>query len=426
MNIRFIRQIQIQNFYRIDFMKNVVVIGGGPAGMIAAGNAALNGNNVILIEKNEKLGKKLFITGKGRCNLTNAAEPEGLIQNIAGNPYFLYSAFYTFGSEQLMSFFERLGVRLKIERGGRVFPRSDKSSDIIKALQKFLKKSGVEVKLNTEADDIIINGGRVEGIVLKNREKILAQSVIIAMGGLSYPSTGSTGDGYIFAERCGHSVSRLYPSLVPLNASQKWCADLQGLSLKNVSVEVKIRGDSLYKDFGEMMFTHSGVTGPLILSASRYITKRISEKPEIIIDLKPALSDIELDSRVLRDFKKFINKSFKNSLCELLPRKLIPVIIMLSGINPDKKVNEITKDERKKFCSLLKNLKLDIVGTSGFPEAVITCGGVSVDEIDPSTMESKLISGLFFAGEVIDVDGFTGGFNLQIAFSTGYLAGTNV
>ncbi len=407
-------------------MKNVVVIGGGPAGMVAAGNAALKGCKVNLIEKNEKLGKKLYITGKGRCNLTNASEPDVLIENTIGNPYFMYSAFYTFGSDKTMEFFESLGVKLKIERGNRVFPLSDKSSDIIKALEKFLANNNVVVKLKTEAADIIIDNKKVSGVMLKDGNVILAERVIIATGGLSYPATGSTGDGYKFAAKCGHSVSKLYPSLVPLRVSEKWCSELQGLSLKNVSIEVKIGGKSVYKNFGEMMFTHFGVTGPLILSASRYITDRILQNPEIIVDLKPALSEKELDLRILRDFDKFINKSFKNSLNGLLPQKLIPVIIKLTEINPDKKVNEITKNERKRLSSLLKNLKLNVVGTAGFSEAVVTCGGVCVDEIDPSTMESKIVSGLFFAGEVIDVDSFTGGFNLQAAFSTGYLAGNNV
>ncbi len=406
-------------------MKKVVVIGGGPAGMIAAGNAALNGNDVILFEKNEKLGKKLYITGKGRCNLTNASEPETLIKNTVGNPYFMYSAYYSFGSERTMEFFEDLGVRLKVERGNRVFPKSDKSSDIIKALDRFLKNSGVEVKLNSEIVDIIIENNKVLGVVMKDRKKVLAQAVIIATGGLSYPVTGSDGAGYVFAEKGGHIISGLYPSLVPLKVSQKWCSLLQGLSLKNVSIEVKIRGKSVYKDFGEMMFTHFGVTGPLILSASRYITKRISENPEIYIDLKPALTERELDLRILKDFEKFINRTFKNCLNELLPQKMIPVIIELSKINPDKRVNEITKEERKRICLLLKNLKLNVIDTMGFSEAIITCGGVNVNEIDPSTMKSKIIDGLSFAGEVIDVDCFTGGFNLQVAFSTGYLAGIN-
>ncbi len=407
-------------------MKKVVVIGGGPAGMIAAGNAALNGNDVILFEKNEKLGKKLYITGKGRCNLTNASDPETLIKNTIGNPYFMYSAYYSFGSERTMEFFEGLGVSLKVERGNRVFPKSDKSSDIIKALDKFLKNSGVNVKLNSEIVDIIIEDNKVLGVVMKGKEKVLAQSVIIATGGLSYPVTGSDGAGYVFAKKGGHIISGLYPSLVPLKVSQKWCYILQGLSLKNISIEVKIRGKSVYKDFGEMMFTHFGVTGPLILSASRYITKRISENPEIYIDLKPALTEKELDLRILKDFEKFINRTFKNCLNELLPQKMIPVIIELSKINPDKRVNEITKEERKRICYLLKNLKLNIADTRGFSEAIITCGGVNVNEIDPSTMKSKIIDGLSFAGEVIDVDCFTGGFNLQVAFSTGYLAGINV
>ena len=338
----------------------------------------------------------------------------------------MYSAYYSFGSERTMEFFEGLGVSLKVERGNRVFPKSDKSSDIIKALDKFLKNSGVNVKLNSEIVDIIIEDNKVLGVVMKGKEKVLAQSVIIATGGLSYPVTGSDGAGYVFAKKGGHIISGLYPSLVPLKVSQKWCYILQGLSLKNISIEVKIRGKSVYKDFGEMMFTHFGVTGPLILSASRYITKRISENPEIYIDLKPALTEKELDLRILKDFEKFINRTFKNCLNELLPQKMIPVIIELSKINPDKRVNEITKEERKRICCLLKNLKLNIADTRGFSEAIITCGGVNVNEIDPSTMKSKIIDGLSFAGDVIDVDCFTGGFNLQVAFSTGYLAGINV
>lgn len=406
-------------------MKKIIVIGGGPAGMIAAGFAAKNGSDVILAEKNNKLGKKLFITGKGRCNVTNASDPEELIANTPGNPYFLYSAFYTFGSDAVISFFEENGVKLKVERGKRVFPASDKSSDIIKALSGFLKKSGVRVMLETEVKELMLEGGRVKG-VKTNKGELSADGVIIATGGLSYPITGSTGDGYRFAKAAGHRITKLYPSLVPLKAADGFCGELQGLSLKNISINLLVNGKSIYTDFGEMMFTHFGVTGPVVLSASRYITQRLNEKCEMIIDLKPALSDKELDARVLRDFEKYINKDFKNALDDLLPQRLIPVIIGLSGIEPEKKVNEITKAERKNLCALIKGLKITIIDTAGYNEAVITCGGVNTDEIDPSTMRSKLVDNLFFAGEVIDVDSFTGGFNLQIAFSTGYLAGNNV
>lgn len=406
-------------------MKNIIVIGGGPAGMIAAGIAAQNGNKVTLIEKNNKLGKKLFITGKGRCNLTNAVDIDGLIENIPGNPYFLYSAFYNLDSFQTMEFFESLGVKLKIERGNRVFPMSEKSSDIVKSLEKFLIKQNVTIHLNTKAEKLILEGKKVKGIILNNSEKLFSDSVIIATGGLSYPVTGSTGDGYRFAKQAGHKITKLYPSLVPLKVYEQWCYELQGLSLKNISVKLKKDNKEIYNDFGEMMFTHFGVTGPVILSSSRYIIKNYNEKHKLIIDLKPALSEKELDTRILRDFEKYKNKDFKNSLDDLLPQKIIPIIIKLSKINPLKKVNSITKDERKYLCFILKNLTLTITGTTGFSEAVVTSGGIETNEIDPSTMKSKIIDNLLFAGEVIDVDGFTGGFNLQIAFSTGYVAGLN-
>lgn len=407
-------------------MKNVVVIGGGPAGMIASGFAAQNGNKVILIEKNNKLGKKLFITGKGRCNLTNYSEPDILLENTPGNPYFLYSAFYTFDSYKTMEFFESLGVRLKVERGNRVFPVSDKSSDIVRALEKFIYSNKVNVMLNTEVTDIIIEQNKINSVCLNNSKQLPLDNLIIATGGLSYPVTGSTGDGYKFAKKANHRVTKLYPSLVPLKTEEKWCQQLQGLSLKNVSVCVKIKNDVVYKDFGEMLFTHFGVTGPTILSASRLLIDKIHLNPIITIDLKPALNEKELDNRILRDFEKYSNKDFRNSLNDLLPQKLIPVIIDLTGINPIKKINSVTKDERKKLVHILKNLSLKIIGTTGFSEAVVTSGGIDVDEIDPATMHSKIVNNLSFAGEVIDVDAFTGGFNLQIAFSTGYIAGMNV
>ncbi len=407
-------------------MKNVIVIGGGPAGMIAAGIAAKNGNKTILIEKNEKLGKKLYITGKGRCNLTNASDPETLIKNITGNPYFLYSAFYTFTSQDTMEFFEKLGVKLKVERGNRVFPVSDKSSDIIKALERYLKINKVDVLLKKEVDDIIIENKLIKGVHTKDNKLYLCDNLIIATGGLSYPVTGSTGDGYRFAKKAGHNVTKLYPSIVPLVSEEKWCSELQGLTLKNVSINLKVGGKTIYKDFGEMLFTHFGVSGPIILSASRFIIDKIDKKPQIIIDVKPSLNEKELDNRILRDFKKYKNKAFKNSLSELLPKKLIPVIIKLSEIDENKQVNEITKEERKKLVYTLKNITINIKSTRDFSEAVITAGGVDVNDIEPSTMKSKIIDNLSFAGEVIDTDGFTGGFNLQIAFSTGYLAGNNI
>ncbi|MEI3163453.1 MAG: NAD(P)/FAD-dependent oxidoreductase [Lachnospirales bacterium] len=406
-------------------MKKVIVIGGGPAGMMAAGQAALRGNTVTLIEKMNRVGRKLYITGKGRCNVTNASAPEGLIANTPGNPYFLYSAFYTFTSDSTMEFFEQQGVPVKVERGNRVFPKSEKSNDIVRAMENFVKKSGGKIMYETEVSDIIIENNCVKGVKLKNGTILDCDSIVIATGGLSYPMTGSTGDGYKFAKKVGHTVTKCYPSLVPLKASEKWISDLMGLSLKNISIKVTIDNKEVYSDFGEMMFTHFGVTGPVILSASRYINDRLDEKPVIHIDLKPALSAKELDNRLLKDFHKYVNKDFKNALDDLLPQKLIPVIIKLSAIDENKKVNSITKEERTRLLELIKNLTINITDTNGYNEAVVTRGGISVDEIDPSTMESKIVSGLYFAGEVIDVDSFTGGFNLQIAFSTGYLAGTN-
>lgn len=405
-------------------MKTVVVIGGGPAGMMAAGIAAGRGLKAILLEKKDRCGRKLFITGKGRCNLTNDTDPEGLIANTPGNPYFMYSAFYGFTSQDTMDFFERLGVKLKVERGNRVFPVSDKSGDIVCALERFIKDKGVEIRLNTKAEGIITSSGKVTGV--KAGGKVInCDSVIIATGGLSYPVTGSDGDGYRFAKSAGHSVTALHPSLVPLITKEKWVSSLMGLSLKNVRLTIKIEGKQVYSDFGEMLFTHYGISGPLVLTASRHVIGKTDKKIEAFIDLKPALSDKELDSRLLRDFAKYVNKDFKNALDDLLPMKLIPVIIKLSGISPEKKVNSITKEERATLLRLLKGLKLTVTGTAGYNEAIVTAGGIDVDEIDPSTMQSKLTEGLFFAGEVIDVDAYTGGFNLQIAFATGHLAGSN-
>lgn len=406
-------------------MKKVIVIGGGPAGMMAAGQAAMRGESVTLIEKKDRVGRKLFITGKGRCNVTNASDPEGLIANTVGNPYFLYSAFYTFSSSDLMVFFEKNGVPLKVERGNRVFPRSDKSNDIVKAMEGFVKKSGCNIIYNTSVKDIIVSDKRVRGIRLENGRELECESVIIATGGLSYPATGSTGDGYRLAAELGHTVVQCRPSLVPLLSNEEWIPLLEGLSLKNIRINVFADNKEVYTDFGEMMFTAKGVTGPVILSASRHINDRLSQKPVIYIDLKPALSERELDARLLKDFRKYANKDFKNALSDLLPAKLIPVIISLSGIEASKKVNSITREERSTLLKLIKGLAVSISDTAGYNEAVVTRGGISTDEIDPSTMQSKLVDGLYFAGEVIDVDALTGGFNLQIAFSTGYLAGSN-
>jgi hypothetical protein len=405
-------------------MKTVVVIGAGPAGMMAAGTAAKRGNKVILLEKKDRCGRKLFITGKGRCNVTNATDPETLIANTPGNPYFMYSAFYGFTSEDTMAFFEELGVKLKVERGNRVFPVSDKSGDIVRAMERYVKQSGAELRLDTRVEGIVAENGEVKGVKVKGKT-LACDSVVIATGGLSYAVTGSDGDGFRFARRLGHTVTPTYPSLVPLHTKEKWVADLMGLSLKNVELTVKVDGKKAYSGFGEMLFTHYGISGPLVLTASRYVTDKTDKNVEVLLDLKPALDEKELDTRLLKDFAKYANKDFKNALDDLLPLKLIPIIIRLSGISPEKKVNSITKDERQRLLRLLKGLRLTVTETAGYNEAVVTTGGIEVDEIDPSTMESKLIKGLYFAGEVIDVDAFTGGFNLQIAFATGHLAGSN-
>lgn len=405
--------------------KKIVVIGGGAAGMIAAGISAKRGNEVHLFEKNKILGKKIYITGKGRCNLTNSGDIQNFIDNIPSNPFFLYSSFYNFSNIDTIEFFKNLGVETKIERGGRVFPVSDKSEDIINALVCFLKNNKVNIHLEEPVNNILIEDTKVVGISSKINEKFYCDKVIIATGGLSYPVTGSTGDGYRFAKDAGHKITNLSPSLVPLKIKENWCSQLQGLSLKNVGISIKDNTKVIYKDFGELLFTHYGVSGPIILSASRNIINKIKNNLTITIDLKPALDEKTLDNRILRDFTKNKNKEFKNSLDELLPQKLIPVVIILSNISAVKKVNEITKDERKNICKLIKNLSLSINGTRGYNEAVITMGGINTDEIDPSTMESKFINDLFFAGEIIDVDAYTGGYNLQIAFSTGYTAGIN-
>lgn len=409
-------------------MSVVAVIGGGAAGMMAAVSAAEEGRRVVLYEKNEKLGKKLFITGKGRCNVTNACETEELFGSVVSNAKFLYSAFYGFDNRQVMQFFEAAGCPLKVERGNRVFPVSDHSSDVIKALKKRLDELQVTVCLNTTILKVLVEkteeGVKVRGVRLASGKEERADAVIVATGGISYAATGSTGDGFRFAEQTGHSLTERRPSLVPLEAEESFCKDLMGLSLKNVEVALTYKNKELYRDFGEMLFTHFGVSGPLILSASsRYVQKAYGQKAALSIDLKPALSMEQLDKRLLREFEANKNKAFKNALGSLFPAKLIPVMIILSGIAADKRVNEITKEERKQFAALIKSLPLTITGCRGFDEAVITMGGVSVKDVNPSTMESKKVQGLFFAGEVLDLDAVTGGFNLQIAWSTGYLAG---
>lgn len=402
-------------------MSRVIVIGGGAAGMMAAVAAAECGEAVCLIEKNEKLGKKLFITGKGRCNVTNAADMETLFANVCTNSKFLYSAFYGYDNQAVMAFLEEAGCPLKTERGDRVFPVSDHSSDVIAAFQRTLKRLNVEILLNTEAAGLVTEEGCVKGIRLKGGKTLHADRVIVCTGGLSYPTTGATGDGYRFAEETGHKVTECRPALVPFDTAEDWCRQLMGLSLKNVSVTMLSGGKKRYEGFGEMLFTHFGISGPLILSASSYYRK--GEDTRLCIDLKPAMDMEQLDKRLLRDFEENKNRQFKNSLGGLFPVKLIPVMIELSGIQGDKKVNEITREERRAFVELIKGLPLTVTGTRSFAEAIITRGGVSVKDINPSTMESKKVQGLFFAGEVLDLDALTGGFNLQIAWSTGHLAG---
>lgn len=406
---------------------DVVVLGGGPAGIIAAGTAASMGRRTMLIEKNEKLGKKLFITGKGRCNITNTADFDEFMKNIPKNSKFFYSSFNGFSNNDLIGLLESLGLKTKVERGGRVFPESDKSSDVIKALERYLNKYRVDVKLNSKVLNIRHENGEVKGVLLDNGEFIECSSVILCTGGVSYPQTGSTGDGYEIAKKAGHSINELMPSLVPLVVSEPFIKELQGLSLKNVTVRAIADGKQVYEDFGEMLFTHYGLSGPIILSASFYVSDYLRKKREIkiVIDLKPALTEDELDKRLIRDFEKNTNKQFKNSLDELLPQKLIPVIIALSGIDESKEVHQITKLERKALVKLLKGLTFTVAGTRPIAEAIVTSGGISLKEINPKTMESKLIKGLYFAGEIVDLDAFTGGFNLQIAFSTGYAAGLN-
>ena len=371
----------------------VAVIGAGAAGMIAAGRAAQRGHIVDVYEKNGFVGKKIRITGKGRCNMTNASDPEEHIANTPGNPYFMYSALYRFTPSDTVSLMESLGVATKVERGKRVFPVSDRAADVAEALLKYMKKNGARLHLEKTVRELTIKEGHITGLVLEDGKRIEADAVIVATGGLSFPKTGSTGDGYRFARAAGHRVTPLYPSLVPIRSDEPFCASLMGLSLKNCAIVIKNRYD---------------------------------EDMTLYIDMKPALDMKELDARLLKDFEKYINKDLKNALNDLLPQKMIPVIIEKSGIDENKKIHDITKEERRVLCGLIKGLPVRLTGSSGFDEAVVTSGGVDTDEIDPSTMESRLVKGLYFVGEVLDVDAYTGGFNLQIAFSTGYAAGESV
>ena len=413
-------------------MSHVIVVGGGAAGMFAAIAAAKNGHQVTLYEKNEKLGKKIFITGKGRCNITNAADMEELFDAVVTNSKFLYSSFYGYTNQNVIDFFEDAGVPVKIERGNRVFPISDHSSDVIRALEREMKKVGVKVCLNTEVKSVEAEKGKFDKVVLKDTTTQTADACIVATGGLSYRSTGSTGDGFRFAENVGHKVTQCFPSLVPMETKEPWICELQGLSLRNVEAKILDGKKELYKDFGEMLFTHFGVSGPLIISASSYVGKKFMDKNgqkkelTLEIDLKPALTEEQLDQRVLRDFEENHNRQFKNAITKLFPTKLIPVMLELGGIDPEKKVNSIEKEERKQFVHLIKHFRMTLTGLRDYPEAIITKGGVNVKEIDPGTMESKFVKGLYFAGEVLDLDALTGGFNLQIAWSTGYAAGNAI
>lgn len=410
-----------------------IVIGGGPAGMLAGISAAENGNKVIILEKMEKTGKKLLITGKGRCNITNNGDLDEFMKNIPENSKFLFSSFNQYSNKDIINLLNSEGVSTKVERGGRVFPVSDKSIDVLEALKRKLKKLDVEIKTNFEVTKILTENGVAKGIEGKNKEQLFADKVILATGGMSYPVTGSTGDGYKMAAELGHTVTEIKPSLVPLvstGKSKELCQEMQGLSLKNIAIKIKCEDKEIYNDFGEMLFTHFGVSGPVILSASavlvRYknITKLMQEnKVKLVIDLKPALDNQKLDHRILRDFEELKNKEFKNSLEKLLPRKMINTFIKLTGIDPEKRVNVITKEERKTIVNTLKNFEITLNGFGSINEAIITKGGIALKEINPKTMESKIIKGLYFAGEIMDLDAFTGGFNLQIAWSTGYSAG---
>ncbi|MBM7836204.1 NAD(P)/FAD-dependent oxidoreductase [Clostridium sardiniense] len=404
-------------------MNRVVVIGAGPAGMMAAITASEN-NEVILLEGNDRLGKKLFITGKGRCNVTNSKDISEFFNYIPGNPYFLYSSLYTFTNEDTINFFENEGIKLKAERGGRVFPNSDKSSDIIKGLSKAMTKCNIKIMFNSKVTRIIKNCNKITGVEINNSNIIEGEHFIICTGGASYPLTGSRGEGQKFAKELGHKIKELKPSLVPIEIKDEIVKDLMGLSLRNIELSIYENNKKIFKDFGEMLFTHFGISGPLVLSGSRFIKN--NKNYEVVIDLKPALDIKSLDLRIQKDFKKYINKDFKNSLDDLLPKKILPIIINLSKIDGNKKVNEITKEERKNLVHLIKNFKLTVKGLRPLEEAIVTAGGIDTKEIDPSTMRSKIINNLSFAGEVIDVDAFTGGYNVQIALSTGYVAGSSI
>ena len=404
--------------------KKICIIGGGPAGIISAGIAGSKGNDVTLIEKNDRIGKKLFITGKGRCNITNSNPIEDFFDNIISNKNFLYSSFYTFNNDDIIKLLDKYGLKVKVERGNRVFPNSDKSSDVINAFGKFLSDNNVKVMLNTNVKSVNVINGKFH-INIK-REEIISDKLLIATGGKSYPTTGSTGDGYRFAKKLGHTITDINPSLVPIEIKETWIKELQGLSLKNVEISARVNNKLIYNEFGEMIFTHYGISGPIVLSMSNYLHKHIDKDIKLFIDFKPALVIEKLDDRILRDFEKYNNKQLKNGLNDLLPQKIIPLMIRLSGIDPNKTINQITKEERTKLLVSIKKFPMTFKSFRPIEEAIVTSGGIDVKEVNPSTMESKIQAGLYFAGEVLDLHGLTGGYNLQIAYSTGYLAGNNM
>ena len=426
-------------------MSRVIIVGGGAAGMMAAYAAAEYGHKVVLLEQNDKLGKKLYITGKGRCNVTNACEKDKLFENVVSNSKFLYSAFYDFDNRQMMELLQEAGCKLKVERGERVFPVSEHSSDVIAALQRLLQQKKVEVRLRTKVKELLVGQDacredekednrkecyvekRIRGVRLADNIVMESDAVVLATGGLSYPTTGSTGDGYRMTERLGHTVRECIPALVPMEIEEQWCSLLQGLSLRNVALTMRCGNKKIWQGFGEMLFTHFGISGPLVLSASSYFGK-CKDRSDITltIDLKPALTMEQLDKRILREFEENRNKQFKNVIGSLYPAKLTPVMIRLSGIDGEKKIHEITREERTRLAEITKQLRMKVRGLRDYTEAVITQGGVKVREINPSTMESKLVKGLYLAGELLDVDALTGGFNLQIAWSTGHLAGSSI
>ena len=409
-------------------MGEILIIGAGAAGLAAAIAAASDGHAVVILEKNERIGKKLYITGKGRCNLTNGCEPQDFFRHVISNPKFLYSAFYSFSNEDVMEFFRKAGCEVKEERGMRIFPVSDHSADVIDALRNECRRLGVKIRLHTEVREILTRDGRTEGVRLADGSRLSCTSLIVATGGLSYPSTGSTGDGYRFAEALGHTIRPTSPSLVPMNIEEPWCAEVSGLALKNVSLTLRAGSKELYSEQGEMLFTHFGISGPLVLTASCHAAPALAagQKLSVLIDLKPALSEQMLDERLQRDFLAAGTRELKNACDKLLPRNLIPIVIEASGILPDRKVNLLTREERLQLVRTLKGLELHVKGLRDYQEAIITRGGINVKEVDPHTMESKLVKGLYFAGEVLDLDAETGGFNLQIAWSTGTLAGHSV